>query len=571
MAVTNFNTRNDTYRKLMGNGLTYHVPRFQRDYSWGEDEWDDLWHDILGTIDPNGESAHYMGYLVLQSADDKRFDIIDGQQRLTTLSVLVLAGLRQLQKLIQDHQDVERTRQRLEGLRQTYIGFLDPVTLIPQSKLTLNRKNDNYYQTYLVPLVDKLPRRGFKASEHSLRKAFEWFEKRIVEFLGSGADRGKNIASLIDSMSDRLFFTVITVTDQLNAYKVFETLNARGVRLSATDLLKNYLFSLLHREGQHEAELRSLDDRWEQIVGRLGAESFPDFLRAHWISRRTFVRQSDLFKTIRGQVTGRQDVFNLLQDMEEDMDAYLALTQPDASEWPQSLRTFARNLRMFSVRQPLPLLLAGRRRLDEVEFEKLLRAIVMISFRYNVIGNLQTSVQERTFHAEAVRIARKEHRKLADILEGLRSVYPSDDRFRSAFAEKSISVKQTRNRRIVRYLLCEIERQTSGSVVDFESSKISLEHICPTNPDNGWEQFTDEEVDALSSRLGNMLLLEDGSNRNVGNAEYDVKRAAYGSSGYESTRNVAEDYDEWTPERIDARQSAMARLATGIWRVSQLN
>ena len=571
MAVTNFNTRNDTYRKLMGNGLTYHVPRFQRDYSWGEDEWDDLWHDILGTIDPKGEPAHYMGYLVLQSADDKRFDIIDGQQRLTTLSILVLAGLRQLQKLIQDHQDVERTRQRLEGLRQTYIGFLDPVTLIPQSKLTLNRNNDNYYQTYLVPLVDKLPRRGFKASEHSLRKAFEWFDKRIVEFLGSGADRGKNIASLIDSMSDRLFFTVITVTDQLNAYKVFETLNARGVRLSATDLLKNYLFSLLHREGQHEAELRSLDDRWEQIVGRLGAESFPDFLRAHWISRRTFVRQSDLFKTIRGQVTGRQDVFNLLQDMEEDMDAYLALTQPDASEWPQSLRTFARNLRMFSVRQPLPLLLAGRRRLDEVEFEKLLRAIVMISFRYNVIGNLQTSVQERTFHAEAVRIARKEHRKLAEILEGLRSVYPSDDRFRSAFAEKSISVKQTRNRRIVRYLLCEIERQTSGSVIDFESSKISLEHICPTNPDNGWEQFTDEEVDALSSRLGNMLLLEEGPNRNVGNAEYDVKRAAYGSSGYESTRNVAEDYDEWTPERIDARQSAMARLATGIWRVSQLN
>ena len=295
MAVTNFNTRNDTYRKLMGNGLTYRVPRFQRDYSWGEDEWDDLWHDILGTIDPNGEPAHYMGHLVLQSSDEKQFDIIDGQQRLTTLSFLVLAGLRQLQALIQNRQDVERTRQRLEGLRQTYIGFLDPVTLIPQSKLTLNRNNDNYYQTYLVPLVDKLPRRGFKASEHGLRKAFEWFDRRIAEFRGDGTDRGKEIAQLIDSMSDRLFFAVITVTDQLNAYKVFETLNARGVRLSATDLLKNYLFSLLHREGQHEAELRSLDHRWERIVGRLGAESFPDFLRSHWISRRTFVRQSDLF------------------------------------------------------------------------------------------------------------------------------------------------------------------------------------------------------------------------------------------------------------------------------------
>jgi len=57
MAATNFNTRNDTYRKLLGNGLTYCVPRFQRDYSWGEEEWDDLWQDILGTIPADGEPA----------------------------------------------------------------------------------------------------------------------------------------------------------------------------------------------------------------------------------------------------------------------------------------------------------------------------------------------------------------------------------------------------------------------------------------------------------------------------------------------------------------------------------
>ena len=77
MSATNFNTKNDTLRKLLGNGLTYRIPRFQRDYSWGEDEWDDLWQDILGTIAVGGEPAHYMGYLVLQSADDRVFDVID--------------------------------------------------------------------------------------------------------------------------------------------------------------------------------------------------------------------------------------------------------------------------------------------------------------------------------------------------------------------------------------------------------------------------------------------------------------------------------------------------------------
>ena len=98
MSATNFITENNTYRKLIGNGLTYSIPRFQRDYSWTEDEWEDLWADILGTIQVDGEPAHYMGYLVLQSQDEKSFDVIDGQQRLTTLTLIVLAALKTLKR-----------------------------------------------------------------------------------------------------------------------------------------------------------------------------------------------------------------------------------------------------------------------------------------------------------------------------------------------------------------------------------------------------------------------------------------------------------------------------------------
>ena len=100
MSVINFNTANMTLRQLLGNGLTYHVPLFQRDYSWTQDEWEDLWQDILNPL--NGtEPAHYMGYLVLQTQDQKRFNIIDGQQRLTTLSLLALAVLKCLDDLAQ--------------------------------------------------------------------------------------------------------------------------------------------------------------------------------------------------------------------------------------------------------------------------------------------------------------------------------------------------------------------------------------------------------------------------------------------------------------------------------------
>lgn len=570
MSATNFNTKNDTFRKLMGNGLTYCIPRFQRDYSWTEDEWEDLWLDLLGTIKDGGEPAHYMGYLVLQSDNDKTFDVIDGQQRLTTLGIIILAALKNFDRLVQEGKDPGRNKQRMDDYRRTYIGFLDPVTFVPRSKLTLNRNNDHYFQTYLVPL-GHLPVRGFRASEHGLRKAFEWFEKRVRDHVTkAGPDQGVTLAQFIESLSDKLFFTVITVTDELNAYKVFETLNARGVRLSSTDLLKNYLFSVLHREGQHEHEMKMLEERWESIVGRLGSESFPDFLRMHWNSRRESVRQTELFKVIRSKVTTREQAFNLLREMEEDMDNYLALTQPETSHWIPALKTYALELRMFHVRQPLPLLLAARRLLADGDMETLMRACVIISFRYNVIAGLQANEQERTYGSVAEKISNGDLAGLPSILMALKPIYIGDPQFKAAFVEKVIRTTNTRNKRVVRYLLCALEKQAGGNDHDADSDSFNIEHILPQNPDAGWNAFRDEDTEIIAYRLGNMTLLQTGANRDAGNASFAEKKPAYAASLFEITKKVATDNADWTPERLSARQTWMANQASSIWRITQL-
>lgn len=571
MSATNFNTKNDTYRKLMGNGLTYRIPRFQRDYSWTEEEWEDLWMDLLGTIKPGGEPAHYMGYLVLQSENDKVFDVIDGQQRLTTMTLIALAVLKNIQRLIDEKKDADRNKQRLDQIRQTYIGYLDPVTLVSRSKLTLNRNNDTYFQSYIVPL-GHLPVRGFRASEHSLRKAFEWFEKRIADYAAkAGDDPGVTLAQFVESMSDRLFFTVITVTDELNAYKVFETLNARGVRLSATDLLKNYLFSVLHKDGQHEHEMKSLENRWEAMVGRLGSESFPDFLRVHWNSRFSFVRQTELFKTIRGKIATRDAVFDLIRQMEEDVDTYMALTQPEASQWPPALKRHAADLRLFTVRQPFPFLMAARRVLPDAALEPVLRACVVISFRYNVIGGQPPNEQERLYNTVAEKIARRQFTDPGAMLAAMLPVYPSDEAFRAAFAEKSMRTTQSRNKRVIRYILCALEERLTGTALDFDSDSFNLEHILPENPEVGWEVFSDDEVEALVYRIGNLTLLPSGVNRDLGNAPYTAKKPVYAGSSFGITKKIADDNADWTPQRLAARQNWMANQATAIWRIEQLS
>jgi hypothetical protein len=122
----------------------------------------------------------------------------------------------------------------------------------------------------------------------------------------------------------------------------------------------------------------------------------------------------------------------------------------------------------------------------------------------------------------------------------------------------------------MRYILCALEKQASGQDFEFESASYNLEHILPQNPAAGWEAFSDEELDIFVYRLGNMALMESGPNREVGNADYAAKKAAYAVSTFSLTRKVAEENEDWTPSRIEARQRALAKIATSVWRVAQL-
>ena len=474
MATMNFNTANSTLRQLLGNGLSYCVPPFQRDYSWTDDEWDDFWQDILGVFEADGEVAHYMGYLFLQSSDSKRFDIIDGQQCLTTISVMILAGLRHLQDLATAGFDAENNLKRKEQLQSGYIGYLDPVSLVSRSKLELNRHNNRFYQTYLVTL-ETLPQRGLNASEHQLRKAFNWFRERMKNRFGMSASSGKDLTVFLDGLVDKLFFTVITVTDELNAFKVFETLNARGVRLSATDLLKNYLFSIISTHETHETELKALEDRWERIVGLLGSESFPEFLRIFWNSRNKLVRKADLFKTIRKRITVRDAAFELLRDLDQSAAVYAALRDPQDSAWNIDEKRCLKQLLMFNVRQPLAMLMACHARFyehDRAAFTCMMKAVAVVSFRYNVICNFRPHEHERLYNDIALKVSAGSYSRVTDVIGALREVYPDDMQFKAAFSEKELCTTNSRNKKVVRYILFEIERQQSGQDFDFESATI---------------------------------------------------------------------------------------------------
>lgn len=566
----NFNTTNSTLRQLLGNGLRYRVPMFQRDYSWGPDEWDDLWQDMVAVVEEDAEPAHYMGYLVLQSTNNRAFDVIDGQQRMTTMSVLILAAVDHLMDLSASAGPDSENRQRADQLRSSYIGYLDPVTLISQAKLTLNRNNDRFYQNYLVPLEQPLRKQGLNASENLLRQAFLWFKDRIKR---QSDGNGVAVAQLVDALVDKLFFTVITVTDELNAFKVFETLNSRGVRLSTTDLLKNYLFSVVSCDRPHEEDVKALEGRWDNIVDLLGSERFPEFLRTFWNSRNRLVRKADLFKVIRSATQDRPATFTLIREMDRNAQVYVALRRPEEGDnWTPEERKSLEQLKMFNVRQPLSLLLAVFEWFGEEDrrgFQKFLRAITILSFRYNVICGRQSKDQERIYNQIAQEISSSVIENINEALVKLLPIYPDDREFQAVFEEKALRTTSHRNNKVVRFILFQLEEHLSSNAFEIESSRYTIEHILPENPsDDNWGQFTEQQQEGFTHRLGNMTILEANYNRDLGRSGYDKKRLAYEKSCFAITRNLADQYDQWTMEKICANQRWMAKQATSIWRVN---
>ena len=555
-------TSNKTYRQLMGNGLRYEIPKFQRDYSWEAEHWDDLWQDIRALL-ADEDNEHYMGYLVLQTSNNKEFQIIDGQQRLTTMSLLILSTLKCLKELVDSGIEAENNLKRKDSLLNSYIGYVDPVTLISNNKLKLNRNSDDYYKQHLV-LLKELPLRNTNSSEKHIRECFNWYYDRIKKEFNTG----ESLAAFIDNIVDKLFFTVIEVTDQLNAFKVFETLNARGVQLSSADLLKNYLFFVVDETKPHISEIEELENIWSKIVGKLGEQKFEDYLRYYWNSINKSVGKKNLFKNVKGNIKSKEQVFELIRNLNDTADLYLAIQNPEDEFWRDKpdIRKSLKELKLFQIRQINSLFLSALRNLEVENFRKLAKICSVISFRYNIIGGLNPNAQEDVYNTVALKISSNKRFEVADF----QSIYVSDLNFENDFSTKEFK-NTTRNHKIVKYILSKIEVYQHKNEIDPESDLFTIEHILPENADDTWGNFTFEEINRLVYRMGNLTLLERKLNREAGQKGYVEKIVLFAQSNSELTKTLPDNFNTWNEDKLAARQRELAKHAKAIWKIQELS
>lgn len=549
---------NQSFSELFGNGLKYVIPRFQRDYAWDLEQWEDLWMDIKALEE---EGHHYMGYIVLQKKGEYEYEVIDGQQRLVTFSLVALAAMRKILSFVDQGFEVDNNKERLRVLKERLIGSTNPVTLKVENKLSLNRNNNRYFRE-ICSKMRTLNERRVSKTNILLDQAFDFFTNRIQGVNGS------EIAEFIERVASRMIFTKIVTQDNIHAYKVFETLNARGVRLSAPDLLKNHIFSTLAgNDDVSDETLEVLDEDWSTIIAQLGESNFTDFARYHHNIQKKLTSKRNLFKSVKQIVSTPQIASQYLESLKDHAPIYAALLSPDDEWWRRwgdqlsMIRHYLRGLKLFQIKQPFSVLMAAAKDgFSNEEFVKALKYLYILSIRYNTVCRFSPNEQEKAYNKIAIKIFNGEFKRASHIKNSneFKKLYPDDATFKNAF--EFLKMPGKRSSKKIRFLLTEIENSFGRELNYLDTS---LEHVCPYNPDQFWHESFGEGANEVVDRLGNMVLLEKD---NLGRADFKTKKQAYLKTSFRLAKKVAEA-DTWDLATLNHYQVWLADQAVKTWRV----
>ncbi len=427
-----------------------------------------------------------------------------------------------------------------------------------ENKIELNESNNPFFSTYLTNFRKPVNIKSAVKSNKLLYDCFNYYKELIKDEIFINEDVAELI-SFVEYVSDCLLFIQITATDDLSAYLIFETLNDRGLDLSVTDLLKNYLFSIVD-----ESDKSHVKNIWDVTINHVSYSGFPKFLRHYWMMQNGLIQEKELFKTVKRNINTASTAFDLLNSMSEVSEIYAALSDSNHQLWEgdDKVKKHIRELNLFNVTQCYPLLINAYLYLDNDDWVSILRICSVISFRYMIISGLNPNALESKYNDACKAINNGSAKTARDIFSILQPLYVNDEDFERNFESKSIRTK--RSSKLARYIMYNIENHLSIHTFDFEFDNGSLEHILPENPSSDWNKdFPDDIEESFIYRLGNFTLLEPEKNRTIGNKNFDEKVSVYKTSRYELSRRFG--YKKWNQDNLKARQKYLAKQAKAVW------
>lgn len=536
-------------------GKRFKVPPYQRSYAWEEEHVESLLNDINEAI-KNKEKEYFLGSIVVTSGENNRYEVVDGQQRLTTVSLIIAA--------IKDIFEEEKDYEVVSSVKSDFLSNTDRKTKEKEPKLILNEIDNEIYQE-LIDSYSTLNASKFRGqSNKRLIASYQHSRDYLIKMCEASKDSEEELHSWLDYLETNMKIIVVIAPDDSNAFTIFETLNDRGLELAISDLLKNYLF---HRSGDKIEETKS---RWLSMASILESASddplVVTYLRHFSMARYGLIREKELFSVIKKKITSKKIALNYSTELSNGARVYSALLNTDHEFWTSydnKVSESVSTLNLLGMTQIRPLLMAILEKLDKKHMRKIFQKLVAVAVRFQIVGGVGGGTLERLYADTAKAIHEERILSPDDILTAFKNI-PSDSAFRTGFSIASIS-----KQKIARYYLRALEEgsqsSSSESIPSTDTDRVNLEHILPLNPTPYWDDFfKSDEFRTYHNRLGNLAIMSSKLNSTLGNASFPEKCQAYKNSSFDLTSSIA-DEAVWNKQAIEARQAKMADIAVKIW------
>ena len=577
---------------LLSNRL-FEIPIYQRTYAWDEENLQDLWDDL----DYLGNREHYFGTILVKKADKTtvaglktfdHFEVIDGQQRLTTTIIL----LHELISQFKQFGDRETSAQAAE-LENNYIGTE------PHYKLTISGEDKFFFHNSILAGTSATPK---TRAQKRLEDAQAFFRKQFDRQREQSGDQYLNFLRNFKSRIDRLQVMLYIVQSNAEAVRMFETVNDRGRPLTNLEKTKSILMyaSYLVVDSQIlDALLSDMNDHFAEIY-----KCFQD------IEERLGLRDA-------GEIQRYHHIFFIAKDPHKHMrvlkDLLMGKSRKDRKDCERFIRSYASSLRQaFETMQDIakrrrdgsrlgsaidrlfvvgpvgnlyPLMIAAWQRFGEdSQRERVFYLFEAFVFRVYRIVRYRSHTGASWLNSLACQVDRGKltYSRFLRELRELNLHYVSDDRFRRELS--GTHCYESIGTRTIRYLLAQYENKLRRdtreplpvNLAEILSSKYQTEHILPQNPAGGLDEDEFDAHQEIVHRLGNLTIASKHWNLTMGNRAFEEKRDRRGESepGHECYRNsillVQSDlakWEEWNEASIRDRGATIIDFALDRWRI----
>lgn len=544
-------------RQILESG-TYIIPRFQRPFSWEKDHIEEFWQDTTSEL----KKDYFIGAFVTYNINNASYGVVDGQQRLTTITIALCA--------IRDKYKELGFDAPAKGVHRLIVTR----DLDDKSQFVLKAETSYpYFQSQIQSLDKEHDVIEIGTEERALSDAYELLSKYVAEgeltIQAQGNDAAKTkvaVKKWLDQIRDKLLsLKVISITldNQDDAYLIFETLNTRGKDLTASDLAKNHVLRLLPTKGK---DLDRAKDHWQDILKNLEeskkAIQATTFLHHHWLSKYPFTTEKLLFKAIKEQVN-KTNVKDVIEELKTDSVLYRGISEPESLNlWTKGNKDVQDSLLCISdvlnITIANPLLLTVLRQfkaknLKDGQVREIFGLVEKYHYLYTTISALPSSggvTQMYAVHAREIANAVTPNEMgicISNFKIKIKSKVPLRDTFITKF--RLLSYSNTRQRDVIRYTLWKIYKSMFPAV-DVDRGSLSIEHLS-----------AQASGGAFVHSIGNLLAVPTKYNGDVlGDKSFPQKRELLTNHGY-ALEAFIKNSQIWTAAEIEQRSNDLAAYA----------